>query len=114
MRALLKSKRQNHAYLELTDVDPDQQESETYDLWVAGKQVTKTNQNDVLEDGGICVAMTRMTNTLTLNDADLTLDGDARRLLLHRFPIGGRADHYRHSHPFQRRWNPYGRPADAE
>ena len=29
-------KETNHAYLELTDVDPDQQESETYDLWVAG------------------------------------------------------------------------------
>ena len=40
-------KETNHAYLELTDVDPDQQESETYDLWVAGKQVTETNQNDV-------------------------------------------------------------------
>ena len=41
-------KETNHAYLELTDVDPDQQESETYDLWVAGTQVTETNQNDVL------------------------------------------------------------------
>lgn len=42
-------KETNHAYLELTDVDPDQQESETYDLWVAGTQVKKTNQKDVLE-----------------------------------------------------------------
>lgn len=69
-------KEQNPAYLELTDVDPDQQESETYNLWVAGTQVTKSNQNDVLEDGG-SVKFDPMTNTLTLNDADLTLDGDA-------------------------------------
>lgn len=69
-------KKTNHAYLELTDVDPDQQESESYDLWVAGKQVTETNQNDVLEDGG-SVKFDPTTNTLTLNDADLTLDGDA-------------------------------------
>ena len=69
-------KETNHAYLELTDVDPDQQESETYDLWVAGTQVTKSNQNDVLEDGG-SVKFDPTTNTLTLNDADLTLDGAA-------------------------------------
>lgn len=69
-------KKTNHAYLELTDVDPDQQESESYDLWVAGTQVTKSNQNDVLEDGG-SVKFDPTTNTLTLNDADLTLDGDA-------------------------------------
>ena len=69
-------KETNHAYLELTDVDPDRQESETYDLWVAGTQVTKSNQNDVLEDGG-SVKFDPTTNTLTLNDADLTLDGAA-------------------------------------
>ena len=69
-------KKTNHAYLELTDVDPDQQESESYDLWVAGTQVTETNQNDVLEDGG-SVKFDPTTNTLTLNDANLTLDGDA-------------------------------------
>lgn len=69
-------KEQNPAYLELTDVDPYQQESDTYDLWVAGTQVTKTNQNDVLEDGG-SVKFDPTTNTLTLNDADLTLDGAA-------------------------------------
>lgn len=69
-------KKTNHAYLELTDVDPDQQESESYDLWVAGTQVTKSNQNDVLEDGG-SMKFDPTTNTLTLNDADLTLDGDA-------------------------------------
>lgn len=69
-------KEQNPAYLELTDVDPDQQESETYNLWVAGTQVTKSNQKDVLEDGG-SVKFDPTTNTLTLNDADLTLDGDA-------------------------------------
>lgn len=67
---------QNQDYLELTDVDPDQPESETYDLWVAGKQVTKSNQSDVLEDGG-SVKFDPTTNTLTLNDADLTLDGAA-------------------------------------
>lgn len=66
----------NQDYLELTDVDPNQQESKTYNLWVAGTQVTKSNQNDVLEDGG-SVKFDPMTNTLTLNDADLTLDGDA-------------------------------------
>lgn len=69
-------KEQNHAYLELTDVDPDRQESETYDLWVAGKQVTKTNQSDVLEDGG-SVKFDPDTRTLTLKDANLTLSGDA-------------------------------------
>lgn len=69
-------KKTNHAYLELTDVDPNQQESKTYNLWVAGTQVTKSNQNDVLEDGG-SVKFDPTTNTLTLNDADLTLDGDA-------------------------------------
>lgn len=69
-------KEQNPAYLELTDVDPNQQESKTYNLWVAGTQVTKSNQNDVLEDGG-SVKFDPTTNTLTLNDADLTLDGDA-------------------------------------
>lgn len=67
---------QNQDYLELTDVDPDQPESETYALLVAGKQVTETNQNDVLEDGG-SVKFDPTTNTLTLNDADLTLDGAA-------------------------------------
>lgn len=69
-------KKTNHAYLELTDVDPDQQESESYALWVAGTQVTETNQNDALEDGG-SVKFDPTTNTLTLNDADLTLDGAA-------------------------------------
>ena len=34
-------------------MDPDQQESETYDLWVAGTQVTETNQNDVLSNGTV-------------------------------------------------------------
>ena len=67
---------QNQDYLELTDVDPDQPESETYDLWVAGKQVTKSNQNDVLEDGG-SVKFDPDTHTLTLNNAHLTLDGAA-------------------------------------
>ena len=69
-------KETNHAYLELTDVDPDQQESETYALLVAGTQVTKSNQNDVLEDGG-SVKFDPTTNTLTLKQADLTLGEDA-------------------------------------
>ena len=68
-------KGQNPVYLELTDVDPDPQESENYDLWVAGKQVTKTNQNDVLGNG--TVAYDPNTHTLTLKQADLTLNGDA-------------------------------------
>ena len=68
-------KETNHAYLELTDVDPDQPESETYDLWVAGTQVKKTNQKDVLDDG--TVAYDPNTHTLTLKQADLTLSGDA-------------------------------------
>ncbi len=67
---------QNQDYLELTDVDPDQPESESYDLWVAGKQVTETNQNDVLGDGG-SVKFDPVSNTLTLNNANLTPDGDA-------------------------------------
>ena len=66
---------QNQDYLELTDVDPDQPESETYDLWVAGKQVTKTNQSNVLGDG--TVSYDPDTHTLTLNNAHLTLDEDA-------------------------------------
>lgn len=66
---------QNQDYLELTDVDPDQPESETYDLWVAGKQVTKTNQSNVLGDG--TVSYDPDTRTLTLKDANLTLDGAA-------------------------------------
>lgn len=66
---------QNQDYLELTDVDPDQPESETYDLWVAGKQVTKTNQSNVLGDG--TVSYDPDTHTLTLSDAHLTLGEDA-------------------------------------
>ena len=66
---------QNQDYLELTDVDPDQPESESYDLWVAGKQVTETNQNDVLGDG--TVSYDPAAHTLTLKQADLTLSGDA-------------------------------------
>ena len=68
-------KKTNHAYLELTDVDPDQQESENYDLWVAGTQVTKINQSDVLGDG--TVSYDPAAHTLTLNNAHLTLGEDA-------------------------------------
>ena len=68
-------KKTNHAYLELTDVDPDQQESESYALWVAGTQVTKTNQSDVLKDG--TVSYDPAAHTLTLKQANLTLGKDA-------------------------------------
>ena len=68
-------KEQNPAYLELTDVDPNQQESESYDLWVAGTQVTKSNQNDVLKDG--TVSYDPAAHTLTLKQANLTLGKDA-------------------------------------
>lgn len=67
---------QNQDYLELTDVDPNRQESETYELWVAGTQVTKSNQSDVLGDNGT-VKFDPDTNTLTLKDANLTLDENA-------------------------------------
>lgn len=56
-------------------MDPDQQESETYDLWVAGTQVTETNQNDVLSNG--TVSYDPAAHTLTLKQADLTLGEDA-------------------------------------
>lgn len=69
-------KKQNPVYLELTDVDPNQPGIKTYDLWVAGTQVTETNQNDVLGDDG-SVKFDPDTNTLTLRDATLTPDGDA-------------------------------------
>ena len=59
---------QDNDYLELTDVDPDQPESETYDLWVAGTQVTETNQNDVLGNG--TVSYDPAAHTLTLKQAD--------------------------------------------
>ena len=65
----------NQDYLELTDVDPDQPESENYDLWVAGTQVTKINQSDVLGDG--TVSYDPAAYTLTLNNAHLTLGEDA-------------------------------------
>ena len=63
----------SYTYYELTTIDPD---AVTYNLWVAGKQVTETNQNDVLEDGG-SVKFDPDTNTLTLSDAFLTLNGAA-------------------------------------
>ena len=53
-------------YLELKDEGTNQQESENYDLWVAGKQVTKTNQNDVLERWRVREAYDPTTHTLTL------------------------------------------------
>ena len=67
--------RQNQDYLELKDVDPDQQESENYNLWVAGTRVTKSNQSNVLGNG--TVAFDPDNRILTLNDANLTLDENA-------------------------------------
>lgn len=64
----------NDTYYELTTIDP--YAVKNYDLWVAGKRVTETNQNDVLDDGG-SVKFDPETNTLTLNDANLTLDENA-------------------------------------
>ena len=64
----------SNTYFELTTIDP--YAVKTYDLWVAGKQVTETNQNDVLGDGG-SVKFDPATNTLTLKDANLTPDGNA-------------------------------------
>ena len=64
----------NYHYYELTTKDP--YAVKTYELWVAGKQVTETNQNDVLGDGG-SVKFDPDTNKLTLKDANLTLDGAA-------------------------------------
>ena len=64
----------NYHYYELTTIDP--YAVKTYDLWVAGKQVTETNQNDVLGDGG-SVKFDPDTHTLTLSDAHLTLGEDA-------------------------------------
>ena len=68
-------KEQNPVYLELTDVNPNQQASENYNLWVAGTRVTKSNQSNVLDDGS--VSYDPNTHTLTLNNAHLTPDGDA-------------------------------------
>ena len=65
----------SYTYYELTTKDP--YAVKTYDLWVAGKQVTETNQNDVLGDGG-SVKFDPATDTLTLNNANLTLDADAK------------------------------------
>lgn len=56
----------NYTYYELTTIDPD---AVTYNLWVAGKQVTETNQNDVLEDG--TARYDPDTHTLTLDNANL-------------------------------------------
>ena len=63
----------NYHYYELTTKDP--YAVTTYALWVAGKQVTETNQNDVLGDG--TVSYDPDTHTLTLKDANLTLGEDA-------------------------------------
>ena len=62
----------SYTYFELTTIDPD---AVTYNLWVAGKQVTETNQNDVLGNG--TVSYDPNTHTLTLHDAHLSLDENA-------------------------------------
>ena len=64
----------SNTYYELTTKDP--YAVKTYELWVAGKQVTETNQSDVLDDGG-SVKFDPVSNTLTLKQADLTLGEDA-------------------------------------
>ena len=64
----------SYTYYELTTKDP--YAVKTYDLWVAGTQVTETNQGDVLDDDG-SVKFDPTTNTLTLNHANLTPDVDA-------------------------------------
>lgn len=63
----------SYTYYELTTIDP--YAVEKYDLWVAGTQVTETNQNDVLDDG--TVAYDPVSNKLTLSNANLTLNGAA-------------------------------------
>ena len=63
----------SYTYYELTTIDP--YAVKTYDLWVAGKQVTETNQSDVLDNG--TVSYDPKTHTLTLRDAKLTLDENA-------------------------------------
>ena len=68
-------KEQNPVYLELKDVDPDQQASENYNLWVAGTRVTKSNQSNVLGNG--TVSYDPAAHTLTLKQANLTLGKDA-------------------------------------
>ena len=68
---------QNQDYLELTDVDPDQPESESYDLWVAGKQVTETNQDDVLDNG--TVSYDPDSKTLTLNGTIKAAAADTKK-----------------------------------
>ena len=60
----------SYTYYELTTIDP--YAVKTYDLWVAGEQVTETNQNDVLGDG--TVQYDPGTHTLTLKDADINGD----------------------------------------
>ena len=56
-------------------MDPNHQQSENSDLWVAGTRVTKTNQDDVLGNG--TVKFDPDTHTLTLRDANFTLDENA-------------------------------------
>lgn len=63
----------SYRYYELTTKDP--YAVKTYDLWVAGKQVTETNQSNVLGNGS--VSYDPNTHTLTLNNAHLTLDENA-------------------------------------
>ena len=45
----------------------------TYELWIAGTQVTSANKDDVLGDG--TVSYNPETNTLTLNNANISANG---------------------------------------
>ena len=46
---------------------------ETYQIWIADKQVTSANMNDVLGDGTVSYDLS--TNTLTLNNANISANG---------------------------------------
>ena len=48
--------------------------SDTYDLWIAGTQVTKQNRDDILGDGKVTFDMN--TSTLTLQNANISLSGN--------------------------------------
>ena len=48
--------------------------TDTYDLWIAGTQVTKQNKDDILGDGKVTFDMN--TSTLTLQNANISLSGN--------------------------------------
>ena len=65
-------------YVEFADGDKLQltTETEKYDVWVGGTQITAHNQNDVLHDGG-SVSFDDKTGVLTLNNAVIAMTGTA-------------------------------------